>query len=125
MAAVSSRIWGKVALHKQQHAAAAAANPAAAAAAPRTFRNRFAPVAIHWTSMLLRDCDIKHHGIDLFGRDSLLLGRLLTVLGSFVEAAAATPAAVPLAAGLLEVLRANEVSGHKEVRGMMTSGFCE
>lgn len=125
MAAVSSRVWGTVSLQKQQQAAAAAAaNPsAAAAAARRTFKNRFAPVAIRWTSMLLRDCDVNHHGIDLFGRDSLLLGRLLTVLGSFVEAAAATPAAVPLAAGLLEVLRANEVSGHKEVRCTGCGGF--
>jgi hypothetical protein len=47
----------------------------------------------------------------------LLLGRLLTVLGAFVEAAAATPAALPLSAGLLELVKAPQVSGHKEVRG--------
>eukprot|EP00775_Hariotina_reticulata_P002036 gene2036-2358_t len=97
--------------------APAAAAPAAAASgsSSRTYRNRFAPVAIRWASMLLQECDVRKHGIDLFGRDSLLLGRLLTVLGAFVEAAAATPAVVPLAAGLLELLKAEQVSGHLEV----------
>jgi telomere length regulation protein len=107
----SSRVWGKVSLQKQ---AAAAADPSSSAGR-RTFRNRFAPVALRWTAALLQQCDVKQQGVDLFGRDSLLLGRLLTVLGSFVEAAAETPAAVPLCAGLLELLKAQEVSGHKEV----------
>ncbi|WIA12879.1 hypothetical protein OEZ85_006500 [Tetradesmus obliquus] len=63
----------------------------------------------------VEECDVRKHGVDLFGRDSLLLGRLLTVLGAFVEAAAATPAALPLSAGLLELVKAPQVSGHKEV----------
>ncbi|KAF8067273.1 Telo2 [Scenedesmus sp. PABB004] len=112
LVAARSRVWGKVSLAKQQEQAAAGG---AGAGAARTFRNRFAPVAVRWASALLKECDVRHHGIDLFGRDALLLGRLLTVLGTFVEAAGETPAAVPLAAGLLEVLRAGEVSGHKEV----------
>jgi hypothetical protein len=70
--------------------------------------------------MLLQQCDVRKHGIDLFGRDSLLLGRLLTVLGAFVEAAAATPAVVPLAAGLLELLKSEQVSGHQEVSDIVT-----
>lgn len=110
MVEASSRVWGKVSLQKQ---AQEAANPNSSS--KRTFRNRFAPVALRWAAALLQQCDVKQQGIDLFGRDSLLLGRLLTVLGAFVEAAAETPAAMPLCVGLLELLKAQEVSGHKEV----------
>ena len=39
---------------------------------------RFAPVAASWTAALLADCGVERQGIELFGRDSLLLGRLLT-----------------------------------------------
>jgi telomere length regulation protein len=112
----SSRVWGKVSLQKQ--AAAAASNGSNDSTSRiRTFRNRFAPVAVRWAAALLQQCDVKQQGVDLFGRDSLLLGRLLTVLGTFVEAAAETPAAVPLCAGLLELLKAKEVSAHHEVCG--------
>ncbi len=37
-------------------------------------------MAARWTAALLADCDLERQGIDLFGRDSLLLGRLLTCL---------------------------------------------
>eukprot|EP00879_Flechtneria_rotunda_P019452 GHRR01020431.1.p1 GENE.GHRR01020431.1~~GHRR01020431.1.p1 ORF type:complete len:328 (+),score=126.87 GHRR01020431.1:473-1456(+) len=110
----SSRVWGTVSLQKQKEAQTAAGS-GSSLARPRTFKNRFAPVAVRWTTLLLKECDVRHHGIDLFGRDSLLLGRLLTVLGTFVEAAAATPAAVPLSVGLLEMLKAQQVSEHNEV----------
>jgi hypothetical protein len=110
LVASSSRVWGNVSLQKQ---ADAAANPSSSGS--RTFKNRFAPIALRWTAALLQQCDVPQQSIDLFGRDSLLLGRLLTVLGSFVEAAAETPAAVPLCAGLMELLKAKELSGHKEV----------
>jgi hypothetical protein len=52
---------------------------------PQTFRNRFSPVALRWASALLRSCDQPRHGVDLFGRDGLLLGRLLVTLGTFME----------------------------------------
>jgi telomere length regulation protein len=115
MVASSSRVWGKVSLAKQK-AEAQAGSSGAPGQPARTFRNRFAPVAVRWASMLLQECDVRKHGVDLFGSDSLLLGRLLTVLGAFVEAAAATPAALPLSAGLLELVKAPQVAGHKEVR---------
>jgi hypothetical protein len=134
MVEASRRVWGHAALAKQQRDAAAAAAAAAAisgnrpgetnaqlwgsrpgAGSSRTFRNRFAPVAVRWASLLLQQADVKQHGVDLFGRDSHMLGRLLMTLGCFVECAAATPAAVPLAVGLLDLLCAKEVSGHDEV----------
>ena len=83
-------------------------------AGPRTFRNRFAPVALRWAAALLRSCDQPRHGVDLFGRDALLLGRLLATLGTFMECAKDAPPAAPLAAGLLELLRAPEVHAHAE-----------
>ena len=41
---------------------------------------RFPEVALAWAGGLLRGCDAEMHGVDLYGRDSLLLGRLLTTL---------------------------------------------
>ena len=40
----------------------------------------------------------RHHGIDMFGRDAFLLGKLLTTLGAFLEASANSPQSVALAA---------------------------
>jgi hypothetical protein len=50
----------------------------------------------------------------LHPRDSALLGRLLTTLGTFAEAAAQSPAAAPVAGALLELLRAPGVHCHDE-----------
>ena len=36
---------------------------------------RFPAVALQWFQLLLADCDAPRHGVDLFGRDALLLGR--------------------------------------------------
>ena len=80
------------------------------------FLLRFTAVAVRWAAGLLRACDEKGHGVDLFGRDSLMLGRLLSCLGVFAEAAAGTPASLPLSSGILELLRAPAVHNHKEVR---------
>lgn len=49
---------------------------------PAAHANRFAPVALKWAAALLRECDVRRHGIDLFGRDHFLLGRLLVTLGA-------------------------------------------
>lgn len=49
---------------------------------------RFPTVALSWAATLLRECDLEHHGVDLFGRDSFLLGRLLITLGMLCMACA-------------------------------------
>jgi len=49
------------------------------------------------------------HGVDLFGRDALLLGRVLATLGTFAECAAGSAAALPLVAAVLELLMAPRV----------------
>lgn len=51
------------------------------------------------------------HGVDMFGRDALVLGRVLTTLGTFTECAARSPAALPLVAAVLELLAAPQVRG--------------
>ena len=43
---------------------------------------RFAPVALKWASELLKGSDQVRHGVDLFGRDAMVLGRLLVTLVS-------------------------------------------
>lgn len=49
--------------------------------APAGRVNRFPPIALKWAAALLRHCDEPQHGIDLLGRDSFLLGKLLVTLG--------------------------------------------
>ena len=39
-------------------------------------------MALKWASELLRGSDQVRHGVDLFGRDALVLGRLLMTLVS-------------------------------------------
>ena len=46
----------------------------------RVCRRRFPEVAGAWAEGLLAGCHTETHGVDLFGRDALLLGRLLTTL---------------------------------------------
>ena len=69
-----SRRWGVKSLQKQQQAAADLA--------PRALPNAFPSVALPWAAALLKDCDAERHGVDLFNRDPLLLGRLLITLVS-------------------------------------------
>ena len=44
--------------------------------------NPFPRVALKWAAALLRECDQPHHGVNLFGRDFFLLGKLLVTLGA-------------------------------------------
>ena len=69
-----SRRWGVKSLEKQQQAAANLAS--------RPLPNAFPSVVLPWAAALLKDCDIERHGVDLFNRDPLLLGRLLITLVS-------------------------------------------
>ncbi|GIL86739.1 hypothetical protein Vretifemale_14985 [Volvox reticuliferus] len=99
-----TRVWAPAALRKrkEQEAAAAAGTQAGGSV---TFRNRFADVALRWAAGLLREVDRVKHGVDLLGRDHQLLGRLLTTLAAFAEAAAGSAALPPLASATLELIR--------------------
>ena len=46
------------------------------------WRNTFPDVALQWAAALLRDADADRQGIDMFGRDAIVLGRLLVTLVS-------------------------------------------
>ena len=65
-----TRRWGVRSLAKQQQ------EPS------RALSNAFPGVALPWAAALLKDCDVERHGVDLFNRDPLLLGRLLITLVS-------------------------------------------
>jgi len=87
---------------------------ARSAAAPRTFRNLFAPVAKQWLAGLLEELDVPRQGVDLLGRDSLLLGQLLGTVGRFTKAAAPAPEAAELADTAAALLQLPAVAGHPE-----------
>ncbi|KAG2494834.1 hypothetical protein HYH03_007074 [Edaphochlamys debaryana] len=108
-----TRVWAPAALRKRREEAEA---EAAGLPPPgsRTFRNRFADVALRWAAGLLREVDVVKHGVDLLGRDAPLLGRLLGTLAAFAEAAAGSGALPPLAGATLELLRAEQVHKHPE-----------
>ena len=83
-----TRRWGIKSLDKKQQAAV------------RTVPNTFPGVALPWAAALLKDCDVERHGVDLFNRDPLLLGRLLITLVSLFTfplfcPAPALPCALP------------------------------
>lgn len=48
------------------------------------WRNSFPEVALQWGAALLRDADADRQGIDMFGRDAIVLGRLLVTLVSLL-----------------------------------------
>jgi hypothetical protein len=78
---------------------------------PLPARNRFAAVAVPWATALLAQCDVERHGVDLFGRDAAVLGRLLTTLATFADAAGACLPGAQVAAATLELVRAPAVHG--------------
>ena len=75
------------------------------------------PPSPSWTCLALSDAllppspqvDVSRPGLDLLGRDVLLLGRLLATLAAFSEHAAGSAAATPLACATLELLRSPQV----------------
>ena len=72
---------------------------------PSTGRNNFAPYASAFMLPLMRDYDKIQHGVDFLGRDFVVLGRLICMLGVCVECVSLQPEAVILASALLDMLR--------------------
>lgn len=81
-----------------------------------TRRNAFGAVAVEWAGAILSGMhgSGRSHGIDLFGRDFVLLGRLLTTLGTFAECSGFSAATPRVAAAVLELLQAPVVSEHAQ-----------
>ena len=76
--------------------------------------NRFPPIALKWANALLRQVDVRRQGVDLFNRDSYVLGRVLATLGSLLEASQHSNEAVPMGLAVLQLLRAPAVHASEE-----------
>ncbi|KAL4542152.1 hypothetical protein Ndes2526B_g06634 [Nannochloris sp. 'desiccata'] len=79
-----------------------------------TKSNRFPPIALKWAAALLKECDVRRHGVDLFGRDHFILGRLLATLGAFLEASQQSLEAAPLASAVIELIKGQNVHNNEE-----------
>jgi telomere length regulation protein len=68
-------------------------------------RNNFVAYAGAFMLPIMRDYDKIQHGVDFLGRDFIVLGRLICMLGVCVECVSLQPEAVILASALLDMLR--------------------
>lgn len=102
---------GRVVRASQRSLAAASSEPHQKSA---TQANRFPPIALKWAAALLKECDVRRHGVDLFGRDYFILGRLLATLGTFLEASQQSLEAAPLAAAIIELIKGQNVHDNEE-----------
>ncbi|CAG9461375.1 unnamed protein product [Pedinophyceae sp. YPF-701] len=82
--------------------------------AARTWRNRLPTVAGEWMAALLSGISERRPGWDIFGRDFVVLGKLLFTMGTVVECTAPHAQVVPLSRALLEVLSAPDVHAHEQ-----------
>lgn len=87
-------------------------------------KNRFVDVVPEFMLPLMRDFDARKHGVDFLGIDFLVLGRLITTLGLFVECSSVSQATGPLSRLLLDLMRA--VGSHKQpfVRRSVLAAGC-
>ncbi|GMH33223.1 hypothetical protein BSKO_01057 [Bryopsis sp. KO-2023] len=97
-----SRIWGVRSLEKRKRGP------------QRVFRNQFIDVAVPWAIGLLEECDKVRHGVDLFGRDHMLLARLLVTLGTFAQCTSQTSVSAEMALLTLELISSPGIQNHPE-----------
>ena len=91
----------------------------------RLFRkNRFVEVVPEFMLPLMKDFDARKHGVDFFGIDYLVLGRLVTTLGLFVECSSVSQATGPLCQLLLELMRAIGFHEQPFVRRSVLAAGC-
>lgn len=102
-----SRRWGhrSMQLQKQQRNQARGGNAR---------KNNFVPYVASFMLPVMRDYDKKQHGVDFLGRDFVVLGRLICMLGVCIECVSLQPEAFILAASLLNMLRSKQISSHPE-----------
>lgn len=77
-------------------------------------QNRFPQYAAAFMLPAMQGFDKKRHGVDLLGRDVIVLGKLIYMLGVCIKCAAMHPEASVLASPLLDMLRSREISHHME-----------
>jgi len=77
-------------------------------------KNRFPPYAAAFMLPVMHGYDKRRHGVDLLGRDFVVLGKLISMLGVCMECMALHPEASALAPALLDMLNSREISNHPE-----------
>ncbi|KAL9225128.1 hypothetical protein vseg_001086 [Gypsophila vaccaria] len=77
-------------------------------------QNKFPLYAAAFMLPVMQGFDKKSHGVDLIGRDFIVLGKLIYMLGVCMRCMALHPEASALAPPLLDMLSSREVCRHKE-----------
>ncbi|KAG9138344.1 hypothetical protein Leryth_001540 [Lithospermum erythrorhizon] len=90
-------------------------------------QNKFPQYAAAFMLPAMQGFDKRKHGIDLLGRDFIVLGRLIYMLGVCMKCAAMHPEASFLASPLLDMLSSRAISLHKEAyvrRAVLFAASC-
>ncbi|XP_057806839.1 uncharacterized protein LOC131021593 [Salvia miltiorrhiza] len=90
-------------------------------------QNSFPQYAAAFMLPAMQGFDQRRHGVDLLGRDFIVLGKLIHMLGVCMKCAAMHPEASVLAAPLLDMLRSREISHHAEAyvrRSVLFTASC-
>lgn len=77
-----------------------------------SIQNKFPMYAAAFMLPAMRGYDKRRHGVDLLGRDFIVLGKLIYMLGVCMKCAAMHPEASTLALNLLDMLRSRYISIH-------------
>ncbi|KAL2643512.1 hypothetical protein R1flu_011099 [Riccia fluitans] len=76
--------------------------------------NPFASLAPMFMLPVMKEYDVKRHGVDLLGRDYFVLGAMLSMLAECMKCIPLQPEAALLGSSLLDLLRSRQISFHKE-----------
>ncbi|KAL8456813.1 hypothetical protein ACS0TY_034887 [Phlomoides rotata] len=90
-------------------------------------QNRFPQYAAAFMLPAMQGFDKKRRGVDLLGRDFIVLGKLIYMLGVCIKCAAMHPEASVLASPLLDMLRSREICHHAEAyvrRSVLYAASC-
>eukprot|EP00850_Spirogloea_muscicola_P006386 SM000030S11395 [mRNA] locus=s30:477741:483065:- [translate_table: standard] len=108
----TSRRWGRKSLSRRR---CKGARPSGLQGGSVALSRPFPPLAAAFMLPMMREFDKRRQGVDMLGRDFVLLGRMLQVLGKCVEGVSQLPEALPLALTLLELIKTERVCHHCEV----------
>lgn len=90
-------------------------------------KNNFPMYAAAFMLPAMQGFDKKRHGVDLLGRDFIVLGKLIHMLGVCMKCMAMHPEASALAPALLDMLMSREISHHAETyvrRSVLFTASC-
>ncbi|CAK9172583.1 unnamed protein product [Ilex paraguariensis] len=90
-------------------------------------QNQFPQYAAAFMLPAMQGFDKKRHGVDLLGRDFIVLGKLIYMLGVCIRCASMHPEASALVSPLLDMLSSREISHHVEAyvrRSVLFAASC-